>query len=110
MTTVSIIGTSGRKESLNLELYKKMILSTKTFLENLNLDYIILVSGGAAWSDHIAVTLFLNRQNYNLNIKELRLYLPCQFDMETKRFYDNGSKDWRVNPGKVLVPIQAVAW
>jgi hypothetical protein len=29
----------------------------------------------------------------------ITLHLPCAWDSEKKKFVDNGSRDWRVNPG-----------
>lgn len=37
---------------------------------------IILVSGCAAWADHIAIKLFLTNR-----FKKLHLYLPCKLDL-----------------------------
>lgn len=54
-----------------------------------------LISGGAAWSDHVAVTLF-NRGD----VHGLTIYAPCLFS--GNKFVDNNqSKDWRVNPGYI---------
>lgn len=101
MITVSIIGTAGRShQDPTATMYDKMILSAVKYLQSLPGD-IILVSGGAAWSDHVAVHLYLNRQQYSLPIIGLRLYLPCAFDATTKRYVDTGSSDWRVNPGRI---------
>lgn len=64
-TTVSIIGTSGRKEDgpkMALPIYLSMIKTTmRVITETWRLDprKIILVSGGAPWADHVAVHLFL---------------------------------------------------
>jgi hypothetical protein len=79
MINVSIIGTCGRTNSdkLSKELYEKMIDKTKDIIENdfkLNLKDIILISGGAAWSDHILIDLYLN--DYVINAK---IYLPCKW-------------------------------
>ncbi len=101
MTTVSIIGTCGRSGNITKELYIKMIGASITYLKSLSLDSIILVSGGAAFSDHIAVHLYLYKDRYQLNIISLHLDLPCKFDMNTNKFDDNGNSDWKNNPGKV---------
>jgi hypothetical protein len=74
-----------------------MISASITYLKSLSLDSIILVSGGAAFADHI----FLYKDVYQLNIIKLHLDLPCKFDMNTCKFEDNGSPDWKNNPGKV---------
>lgn len=67
-----------------------------------------LISGGAAWSDHVAVHLFLNKnhffhkeiQKYNCYFT-LTLHLPTLFNTSTHRFYDNGGFNWQTNPGKI---------
>ena len=94
MTTVSIIGTSGRAGNITKELYTKMISASVKYLKSLLLDSIILVSGGAAFSDHIAVHLYLHKDQYQLNIISLHLDLPCKFNMNTNKFEDNGNSDW----------------
>jgi len=54
-----------------------------------------LISGGAAYSDHIAVILHLaNPERYSLTLE-----LPCPFDMRADSFQDTKSYDWRTNPG-----------
>ena len=45
MTTVSIIGTSGRAGNITKELYTKMISASIIYLKSLKIDDIILVSG-----------------------------------------------------------------
>jgi len=92
---IAIIGTAGRDKTkpLNKNLYFKMALR---MVEELSIfcDDIILVSGGAALADHLAVTLFLGGY-----VAGLELCLPCEF--KNGKYADNGSKDWRVNPGYV---------
>jgi hypothetical protein len=101
MTTVSIIGSSGRAGNITKEKYIKMIQASIIYLRSLSLDFIVLVSGGAAFADHIAVHLYLHKNEYQLNIISLQLDFPCKFDMITKKFEDNGNYDWKENPGKV---------
>lgn len=76
---VSIIGTAGRKEDGNkmsrglyVEMYKKAI----DILANFELipRVVHLVSGGAAWADHIAVSLYLGHFS-----NQLTLHLPALF-------------------------------
>lgn len=87
--SLSIIGSAGRGEDydkLNLVKYEEMYrVADKT------IDYITsksttplttLVSGGAAWSDHLAVRLYLSNR-----IPNLKLYLPC--DYEGGKFTDD---------------------
>ena len=96
---VAIIGTANRKKELlrkmSADIYENMIeRAHETIVHDLNLDIsdVILVSGGAAWSDHVAVSLF-NRHCY----AGLELYIPC--DWKESKYYDNGERNWRLNPG-----------
>jgi len=77
--TIGIIGTAGRKEDgakMSKELYGKMYRKADAYISNLGLEPrdITLVSGGAAYSDHIAVSLYLDNKADNLT-----LHLPCEF-------------------------------
>jgi len=66
-------------------------------------DTVVLVSGGAAWGDHVAVALFMERACDSATDRrgapKLRLLLPCKWDAAKKQFEDNGQVDWRINPG-----------
>lgn len=82
---ISIIGSAGRKEDadkLNLKKYLRMYHTLKEFVfsimneKQLKASDIELVSGGSAWSDHLAILLFF--EMYKEGIK-LRLHLPCLF-------------------------------
>lgn len=94
-TTLSIIGTSGRthKHPLTASLYEKMVNKAEEFLETIT-GQIELVSGGAAWSDHVAVTLFLKRSDVRLTI-----HSPCEFDVVKGTYKDSGVVNFRTNPG-----------
>ena len=97
--TVSIIGTSGRTdtEKLSSDLYKKMVRYAEKYLLRKQFQHVKvrLKSGGAAWSDHVAVTLFLKKEsNFSLELQ-----LPCRF--EGNRFLDIGYGNFVVNPGRV---------
>lgn len=72
-----------------------MVEKAITIIKELKED-VILVSGGAAWSDHVAVELFLNKSN--VFVKGLELHLPCSF--VNSKYLDNGMFDWKSNPGK----------
>lgn len=52
------------------------------------------VSGGAAWADHAAVTLFLDHK-----LQGLLLHLPCPLDLATGAYQDSGESDFIKNPG-----------
>lgn len=93
MVKVSIIGTAGRDKTkvFSKELFNKMVAAAKYILANLT--DVTLVSGGAAWADHVAVKLFLEGFT-----SKLILHLPCKWD--NGKFIDNGNFDWRINPGR----------
>jgi len=79
-TTFAIAGTAGRKEDANrlsANHFKAMMECARLLLQQFKeSDYGVdtLVSGGAAWADHVAVKLFLNKE-----IPKLKLFFPCQF-------------------------------
>ena len=52
-----------------------------------------LISGGAAWADHVAVSMFILG-----NSDGLILELPCELT-DTGRFVDTGVRDFKKNPG-----------
>lgn len=114
---ISIIGTAGRKDDadrLNKHIFKKMVKRADSYLQNMlitnNMSYknIELVSGGAAYSDHIAVLLFLKYIDEGLR---LTLHLPCKFkhgafvgDTKTYKnakyannYHNNFSKKCKIN-------------
>ena len=70
MSKIAIIGTAGRDKSkpMTHRLWNWMVADAKS--RTGPSDH--LVSGGAAWADHLAVTLFLEG-----HVKELTLHLPA---------------------------------
>jgi hypothetical protein len=75
MNTMGIIGTAGRRDDgqrMNQQLWENMLAHAIQAVESWEPD--TLVSGGAAWADHIAVELY--RAGL---VKNLRLYLPAPF-------------------------------
>lgn len=92
-TTVAIIGTAGRNEDgekLDGEKFEQMVRAAGTA----QVSNATLVSGGAAWADHVAVVLFLLR-----GCNHLILHFPAPWDYEKVQFSDTGVNDWRTNPG-----------
>lgn len=97
--TLGIIGTAGRGDDaalLNFSLYDRMYqLVERAVSDMLVLDGdmmpFTLISGGAAWSDHLAVLFFLlNRERYpNM---ALRLELPAKFDTKRREFVSEGGR------------------
>lgn len=110
---VAIIGTAGRKEDkdkITKAIFDRMVEHAKTTIRDvwkLPNERVVLVSGGAACADHVAVALFLQEQ---LNpegtpYKGLQLFLPCDFNLSSSSnacAVDNGSSDWRSNPGRTV--------
>lgn len=98
--TLAIIGTAGRKDDekkLSLATFKSMCLVAEELIKQLaasNYPVTHAVSGGAAWADHVAVRLFLDRK-----VPNLRLFLPCQFE--------NGS--FSDGPTALRVPLPSAA-
>lgn len=91
MNRISIIGTAGRKEDapkLNLQLFNKMEEAVEKSLNTIepNIQERVLVSGGAAYADHVAVRLFLQGK-----AAKLILHLPSKFDAKNSVFYGNKS-------------------
>jgi hypothetical protein len=96
--TLAIIGTAGRKDDakrLTTNHFKAMCLVASGLIEQINeSNYPIttLVSGGAAWADHSAVRLFLDKK-----VPHLRIFMPAAW--EDGSYHDNGNKDAYENPG-----------
>jgi len=94
MTSISIIGTAGRNDDaakLNQGVFTKMNIKVNEILCDIgSREDRILVSGGAAWADHVAVIQYLNGF-----AKQLILHLPAKFDMDKRCFV--GSKDAEIS-------------
>lgn len=78
--SVAIIGTAGRDKArtYDIDLWCAMFDDARgRFVSEVE-----LVSGGSAWADHLAISLFLSTPGQF----KLRLYLPCSFSTETHRF------------------------
>lgn len=80
--SVGIIGTAGRDKSrrkvMDLAFYRAMYRDARRRVRAVYEEYeaqsVRLVSGGAAWSDHLAVSLFLKQE-----AEQLQLHLPAVF-------------------------------
>lgn len=98
---VAIIGTAGRREEgqkLSLKLYNWMILHVLYELGKFGEEEEIhLQSGGAAWADHLAVSIYKIREGLSLNIQSLTIYGPTGWDIN--RYRDTGERDYEKNPG-----------
>ena len=74
-----------------------MCLKAEDLINSLNVDLktINLVSGGAAWSDHVAIYLFLTNK-----YGKLTLYLPCHWNSDLIMHEDNNKTGFIHNPDK----------
>lgn len=95
--TLSIIGTAGRKDDesrLSRKHFEAMCVVAEGLIGDfakINYPITTLVSGGAAWADHVAVKLYLDGK-----VPHLRLFLPAAF--EGGSYHDNGKVGFD-NPG-----------
>lgn len=99
VTSIAIIGTAGRKadeHKLTKEIWNKMIVKAEDIITKeweFRWSEVALVSGGAAYSDHVAVVLFTkNKQETRLTLE-----LPCAWDKT--QFKDLGIFSPNLNPG-----------
>lgn len=120
MISVAIVGTAGRGPDLNLLLdskgfYEAMIKKARNcilaFSQLLGDPEVELVSGGAAWADHIAVLLFLESvhrppHHEDVGVRALKLHLPCPLEQEG--FFDSKARGSYANPGKVANAYHAL--
>jgi hypothetical protein len=96
--TLAIIGTAGRKDDkskLTKRSFTQMCnraLRLTQWFEQKSPQVTGLVSGGAAFADHVAVTLFLNG-----TVPKLTLYLPASW--RKGQYHDTG--EYLENPGGV---------
>lgn len=77
MTRIAVIGTAGRKNAADRLDWPTFLLMREAVLRELqNIPRPWeLVSGAAAWADHVAVDLFLGGE-----VDRLELHLPCRFN------------------------------
>ena len=97
MIEISIIGTAGRgtdAHRLNNTVYQTMVKTVTRLINTITKEETKIISGGAAYADHIAVELFLQDK-----AKALTLHLPSPWDYEQKKIFDIGIFDWKQNPG-----------
>lgn len=83
MKTLAIIGTAGRKEDglkLTRNHWEKMCAAARKVIEIENIEK--LVSGGAAWADHVAIAI---QEEYRM---PMDLWLPAnQADLDIAQWY-----------------------
>jgi hypothetical protein len=110
--SIGIIGPSSKRKTnfesntthqLTTALFKEMVDYTTTWIEESFLQdappndwsRIRLVSGGASWCDHVAVSIYLAKKSLGA---KLTLYLPCE--LTKTGFFDSGKKFGALsNPG-----------
>lgn len=88
---IGIIGTAGRDDNpkMTKELFERMVLKCKEVIKDIGCDNpACLVSGGAAWSDHVAVELFMQGVG-----NKLRLHLPCPWETHVESKYSPHYKE-----------------
>ncbi len=93
---LGVIGTAGRQDDadrMTLPLYDRMFQNLIEMIERWTPE--VLVSGGAAWADHLAVRAYLEG-----TLPALVLFLPAEFDTERRCFKPNPSVQF--NPGQTL--------
>jgi hypothetical protein len=109
---VAIIGTSETGAGAELsdaladcvppgpaDLFDRMVERSAALIEGrfkCTLADVQLVSGGAAWGDHVAVALFLKGL-----VAGLTLYLPCEWvtGSNPSHLTKGKSRSWKTNPG-----------
>lgn len=82
MTTLAIIGTAGRKndfDNLDASKFRRMISIAHALILNQEITH--LVSGGAAWADHVAVSLALKGV---IPLSNLTVYMPSLTSQDYK--------------------------
>jgi len=82
MTRLAIIGTAGRQDDgrkLTLKHWQRMVAAVRLFITKRGIDPLFLevVSGGAAWADHLAVELVVSGF---IRPGQLTLYLPSTLE------------------------------
>lgn len=127
MHRIGIIGTAGRKDAANKltpPMFDSMVKVCQQLIDSLKwpASSIVLISGGSAWADHVAVRLHNDACLTDDPYHSLKLYIPCAFhafrstqpgcvvctNSKTQsqdnhhHFVDIGSNNWRTNPGHSL--------
>ena len=104
---IAIIGTAGRGGAYDphsdysklarkgARAYVEMLDTARTLLTAIAPSGYRLISGGAAWADHLAVSLYLEHKEGACH--GLTLHLPCPW--AKTRFHDTGVYNFRTNPG-----------
>ncbi len=90
MASLAIIGTAGRgadARRLTPRHFADMVEVARLIVDDVG--PVELVSGGAAWADHVAVVLFLQELKITKTPRfRLTLHLPAEFDLRDRRFVE----------------------
>ena len=98
---IGVIGSSGRgalAQRMSRPLYFAMVNDAHQLLDQARIrddEIVELVSGGSAWADHVAVSLYLKGV-----ADSLTLYLPCGYDAHQHKFI--GPRGWLEGDAWVL--------
>lgn len=87
---VGIVGTAGREPSTISRLTVLYPMMVQTVMGLVTPDD-VLQSGGAAWADHVAVSIFKIWSRQGLNPK-INLFLPCEFNLTGCYFTGTGAQ------------------
>lgn len=96
---IAVIGSAGRgadAAKMTPERFQWMCADFARLVQDeLHLSFaeIEVLSGGAAFADHIAVEMARRHKC------DLALFLPAAWDMDATQYVDTGVRDWRTNPG-----------
>lgn len=77
MKKIAIIGTAGRGKHMTAAQWEWMLEQATNWIGVGN----HLISGGAAWADHLAVKLYMTHK-----CEDLTLHLPAPWDFNNKEF------------------------
>lgn len=98
MRRIGLVGPAGRDARLwsrDTADFGAMVAAARDAIaERKGVGAVCLVSGGAAWSDHVAVRLFLDGA-----VAGLELVLPCAWTGSA--FAETKTGDWRTDPGRL---------
>ena len=85
---VGIIGTAGRQADaakLNAALFDAMVADAAQLIGDIA---VTLVSGGAAFADHVAVALWLRGGQAGCPLHKLELHLPAKWDITRAQYVE----------------------
>jgi hypothetical protein len=107
---LAVIGSAGRYDDqlfVTEDVYDKMLYLLEDYILELD-EEIILVSGGASFSDHLIVTTYLaNTIKKDLPIKGIELHLPSEWDYIQQEYSHDGagktSNYWHKNFSKKVL-------